>query len=198
MYVLVPRNAVQAAGFYNTLLKSDDPGIIIEVLNAYRIKERLPNNIADVTLPLGLPEILRTGSDMTLVTYGAMCRIAIDAAEKLSRSGIEIEIIDVQSLLPFDRHEMILESLKKTNRILFADEDVPGGTTAFMLQEVIEKQGGYYWLDSPPKTLSAQPHRPAYGSDGDYWSKPSAEDVFDAVYEMMHEASPDTYPTIFE
>jgi pyruvate/2-oxoglutarate/acetoin dehydrogenase E1 component len=198
MHVLVPRNAVQAAGFYNTLLKSDEPGIIVEVLNGYRLKERLPDNIGDICVPLGVPEILRPGTDVTLVTYGAMCRIALEAAEKLGQAGIETEIIDVQTLLPFDRLGLILESLKKTSRILFADEDVPGGTTAFMLQEVIEKQGGYTWLDSPPKTLSAQPHRPAYGSDGDYWSKPSVEDIFDAVYEIMHEASPREYPVLYQ
>ena len=195
--MLVPRNAVQAAGFYNTLLKAGDPGVIVEVLNGYRLKERLPANIGEICVPVGVPEILRTGSDITLVTYGAMCRIALEAAEKLSQSGIETEVIDVQSLLPFDRHGLILESFKRTNRILFVDEDVPGGTTAFMLQQVIEQQGGYTWLDSPPKTLTAQPHRPAYGSDGDYWSKPSVEDIFDAVYEMMHEASPREYPALY-
>jgi pyruvate/2-oxoglutarate/acetoin dehydrogenase E1 component len=179
------------------LLKSDEPGIIVEVLNGYRLKERLPDNIGDVCVPLGVPEILRPGTDVTLVTYGAMCRIVLEAAEKLGQAGIETEIIDVQTLLPFDRRGLILESLKKTSRILFADEDVPGGTTAFMLQEVIEKQGGFAWLDSPPKTLSAQPHRPAYGSDGDYWSKPSVEDIFDAVYEMMHEANPREYPALY-
>lgn len=197
MYVLVPRNAVQAAGFYNTLLKSDDPGVIIEVLNGYRLRERLPDNIGEITLPLGVPEILRSGSDATLVTYGAMCRIALEAAEKLNQVGIELEVIDVQSLLPFDRHSIILESLKKTSRIIFADEDVPGGATAYMLQDVIEKQGGYYWLDSVPRTISAKPHRPAYGSDGDYWSKPNAEDIFDAVYEMMNEVDPDAYPDFY-
>ena len=197
IYVLVPRNAVQAAGFYNTLLNSDDTGLIVEVLNAYRLKERLPDNIGEVTTPLGVPEILRQGTDVTIVTYGAMCRLALEAAEKLSQTGIETEVIDVQSLLPFDRHHLILESLKKTNRIIFADEDVPGGTTAYLMQEVIEKQGGYYWLDSPPCTLSAKAHRPAYASDGDYWSKPNVEDIFDAVYELMSEAQPDKYPGIY-
>ncbi|MBC8507977.1 MAG: transketolase [Anaerolineales bacterium] len=198
MYVLVPRNAVQAARFYNTLLKSDEPGIIVEVLNGYRLRERLPNNIGEITTPLGVPEILRTGSDVSLVTYGAMCRIAIDAAEKLNQVGIDLEIIDVQSLLPFDRHSIILESLKKTSRIIFADEDVPGGTTAYMMQEVIEKQAGYYWLDSAPRTLTAKAHRPAYGSDGDYWSKPSIEDIFDAVYEMMSDADPERFPAFYQ
>ncbi len=197
MYVLTPRNAVQAAGFYNTLLKSDEPGLIVEVLNGYRIKERLPDNIGEFTLPIGIPETLRRGDDLTIVTYGACCRIALDAAEKLNQVGIEAEIIDVQSLLPFDIHGKIQESLKKTNRIIFLDEDVPGGASAYMLQEVIEKQAGYYWLDAPPRTLSAQPHRPAYGSDGDYWSKPNVETIFDAAYEMMHEVDPLAYPPIY-
>ncbi|MCJ7703726.1 MAG: hypothetical protein MUO62_19270, partial [Anaerolineales bacterium] len=197
VHVLAPRNAVQAAGFYNTLLQSQDPGIVIEVLNAYRLKERLPENIGEITVPLGVPEVLRIGSDLTLVTYGAMCLIALQAADRLAQVGIQIEVIDVQSLLPFDRHGLILESLKKTNRILFTDEDVPGGTTAYMLQEVIEKGGGYYYLDSPPRTLPAQAHRPAYGSDGDYWSKPNTETIFDAVYEIMHEAGPGSYPALY-
>ena len=197
VYVLVPRNAVQAAGFYNTLLAADEPALMIEVLNGYRLKERLPDNIAEMMLPLGVPEVLRPGNDITLVTYGALCRIALEAAEQLAQIGIETEIIDVQSLLPFDRPGIILESLKKTSRIIFVDEDVPGGATAYMLQEVIEKQGGYYWLDSPPRTLSAKAHRPAYGSDGDYFSKPSAEDIFDAVYAIFTETEPDAYPDFY-
>ncbi|GAB1470560.1 alpha-ketoacid dehydrogenase subunit alpha/beta [Chloroflexota bacterium] len=194
MYVLVPRDMTHAAGFYNTLLKSDEPAIVIEVLNGYRVKERLPENIGEITLPLGVPETIRAGKDVTVVTYGACCRIVMDAADKLSKVGIEIEVMDVQSLLPFDIHGKIVESLKQTNRILFVDEDVPGGATAYMLQQVIEKQGGYFHLDSPAKTLSATAHRPAYGSDGDYWSKPNAETVFDSVYEMMHEVDPAAYP----
>jgi pyruvate/2-oxoglutarate/acetoin dehydrogenase E1 component/TPP-dependent pyruvate/acetoin dehydrogenase alpha subunit len=194
MYVLVPRDMTRAAGFYNTLLKADEPAIVVEVLNGYRIKERLPDNIGEMTVPLGVPEILRTGQDVTLVTYGACCRVVMDAADKLSKVGIDVEVIDVQTLLPFDLRGVILESLKKTNRILFIDEDVPGGTTAYMLQEVVEKQGGYFHLDSPARTLSATAHRPAYGSDGDYWSKPNAESIFDAVYEMMNEVDPDRYP----
>jgi len=194
MYMLVPRDMTRAAGFYNTLLKADEPAIIIEVLNGYRVKERLPSNIGEITIPLGVPEVLRKGRDVTVVTYGACCRIVLDAAEKLSKAGIDIEVIDIQSLMPFDIHGKIVESLKNTNRILFVDEDVPGGTTAYMMQEVIEKQGGYFHLDSPARTLSAKAHRPAYGSDGDYWSKPSAESVFDAVYEMMHEVDPNAYP----
>ena len=197
MYLLVPRDMTRAAGFYNTLLKADEPAIVVEVLNGYRVKERLPDNIGEVTVPLGVPEIIREGKDVTVVTYGACCRIVLDAADKLSKVGIDIEVIDVQSLLPFDIHGKIVESLKKTNRVLFVDEDVPGGTTAYMMQEVIEKQGGYFHLDSPAKTLSAKAHRPAYGSDGDYWSKPNAESVFDAVYEMMSEVDPTSYPKIY-
>ena len=194
MYVLVPRDMTRAAGFYNTLLKSDEPAIVVEVLNGYRVKERLPDNIAEMTLPLGVPETIREGKDATIVTYGACCRIVLEAADKLSKVGIEVEVIDVQSLMPFDIHSKIVESLKKTSRVLFVDEDVPGGTTAYMMQEVIEKQGGYFHLDSPARTLSAKAHRPAYGSDGDYWSKPNVETVFDAVYEMMSEVDPKQYP----
>ena len=196
MYVLVPRDMTRAAGFYNTLLKSDEPAIVVEVLNGYRVKEKLPDNIGEMTVPLGVPETIREGKDVTIVTYGACCRIVLDAADKLSKVGIESEVIDVQSLLPFDIHGQIVESLKKTNRILFVDEDVPGGTTAYMLQEVIEKQGGYFHLDSPARTLSGKAHRPAYGSDGDYWSKPNAETIFDMVYEMMNEVDPGQYPKI--
>ncbi len=196
IYLLVPRDMTRAAGFYNALLQADEPGLIIEVLNGYRVKEKLPDNVGEMTVPLGVPETIREGTDVTIVTYGACCRIALDAAQKLSATGIEAEVIDVQSLLPFDIHGRIVESLKKTNRVLFLDEDVPGGTSAYMLQQVIEKQGGYYHLDSEPKTLSGAEHRPAYGSDGDYWSKPNAETVFDAVYEMMHEVDPSAYPEI--
>ena len=194
--ILVPRDMTRAAGFYNTLLKADEPALIVEVLNGYRVKERLPDNIGEFTVPLGVPEVIREGSDVAIVTYGACCRIALDAADKLSKAGIEVEVIDVQSLMPFDIHGKIVESLKKTNRVLFVDEDVPGGTTAYMVQEVIEKQGGYFHLDSPARTLPGKAHRPAYGSDGDYWSKPSAESVFDAVYEMMNEVDPSSYPSI--
>lgn len=196
MNVLVPRDMTRAAGFYNTLLKANEPAVIVEVLNGYRVKERLPDNIGEFTVPLGVPEVIREGNDVTLVTYGACCRIALDTAEKLSKVGIDVEVVDVQSLLPFDIHGRIVESLKKTNRILFVDEDVPGGTSAYMMQEVIEKQGGYFYLDSPARTLSGKAHRPAYGSDGDYWSKPNAETMFDAVYEMMIEVDPSQYPAI--
>jgi pyruvate/2-oxoglutarate/acetoin dehydrogenase E1 component len=197
MHVLVPRDMTRAAGFYNTLLRAEEPALVIEVLNGYRIRERLPDNIGEFTVPLGVPETLRAGGDITLVTYGACCRIALEAANLLSEVGVDAEVIDVQSLLPFDIHGRILDSLKKTSRILFIDEDVPGGAAAYMLQEVIEKQGGYYWLDAPPRTLTAKPHRPAYGSDGDYWSKPNVEQVFDAAYEMMREVDPGAYPELY-
>ena len=197
IYVCVPRNMTQAAGIYNTLLQSDDSGIVVEVLNAYRQKEKLPANIGEITVPLGVPEVLREGTDVTVVTYGALCRIAIEAAEKLAEVGIEAEVIDVQTLLPFDRHGRIVESLKKTNRVLFVDEDVPGGATAYMMQQVLEVQGGYAWLDSAPKTLSGKEHRPAYASDGDYFSKPNRETIFEAVYDMLHEADPGSFPVFY-
>jgi 2-oxoisovalerate dehydrogenase E1 component len=198
MHMLVPRDMTRAAGFYNTLLQAEEPGLVIEVLNGYRLKERLPDNIGEFTVPLGIPEILRPGRDATLVTYGACCRISLEAADLLAKVGIEVEVIDIQSLLPFDLKGLILESLKKTSRILFVDEDVPGGTTAYMLQQVIERQGGYHWLDSAPRTIPAQPHRPAYGSDGDYWSKPNRDTIFEAVYEMMHEVNPGTYTMFYK
>ncbi len=198
MHVCVPRDMTRAVGFYNTLLQADEPAIVVEVLNGYRLKEKLPANIAELTVPLGVPELLRAGDDITIVTYGACCRIALEAAELLQKVNIECEVIDVQTLLPFDKNGRILDSLKKTNRILFLDEDVPGGTTAYMLQEVIEKQGGYHWLDSEPRTLTAKAHRPAYGSDGSYFSKPNVETVFDTVYELMNETSPQNYPLLYQ
>ena len=197
MHVLVPRDMTRAAGFYNTLLRSDEPGIVVEVLNGYRLKEKLPDNIGEMTVPVGVPEILREGTDVTVVTYGAMCRIVLEAADLLAQVGVEVEVIDVQSLLPFDINHTIVESLKKTSRIVFTDEDVPGGTTAYMMQTVLEKQKGYYWLDSEPRTLPAQPHRPAYGTDGDYFSKPNVETVFETVYDLMNEADPAAYPIFY-
>ncbi|MBV6440402.1 MAG: transketolase [Haliscomenobacteraceae bacterium CHB4] len=188
MHVCVPRNMTQAAGMYNTLLRGDDPAIVVEVLNGYRFKERLPDNISSFTVPLGVPEILRAGSDVTLITYGACVRVAEEASELLSRQGISVELIDVQTLLPFDLPQTCIESLKKTNRVLFLDEDFEGGASAYMLQQVLEKQDGYRWLDSQPVTLAAKPHRPAYGQDGDYHSKPQVEDVVEAIVEMMREA----------
>jgi pyruvate/2-oxoglutarate/acetoin dehydrogenase E1 component len=196
--VLVPRDMVRAAGFYNTLLQSDEPGIVVEVLNGYRIKEKLPDNIGEITVPLGVPEILRPGEDITLVTYGACCRIVMEAAEMLSKVGIDAEVIDVQSLLPFDIHGRISQSLEKTSRIIFIDEDVPGGTTAYMLQEVMEKQNSFWLLDSEPRTIPGQPHRPAYGSDGDYWSKPNVEQIFEVAYEVMNETNPASYPIFYK
>jgi 2-oxoisovalerate dehydrogenase E1 component len=190
VYVCAPRDMTRAAGFYNILLEGNDPAIVIEPLNGYRLKEKMPDNIGEFRLQLGIPEILNQGNDLTLVTYGSTVKIAIEAVKHLASHDISIELIDVQTLVPFDRNKIILESLKKTNRILFLDEDVPGGTTAYMMQEVLEKQHGWQHLDSPPKTLTAKEHRPAYTTDGDYFSKPSAEDVFDTIYEMMKEAVP--------
>jgi pyruvate/2-oxoglutarate/acetoin dehydrogenase E1 component len=197
MYVLVPRDMTRAAGFYNTLLQGDDPAVVVEVLNGYRLKEKLPANVGTFTIPLGVPEVVREGNDVTVVTYGACVPIAIEAARLIQETtGSEVEVIDVQSLLPFDVHSSIVESLKKTNKVLFLDEDVPGGATAYMMQEVLEKQGGFYWLDAPPKTLAAAEHRAAYGRDGDYWSKPSVETVFDAVYELLRETDPASHPAL--
>jgi pyruvate/2-oxoglutarate/acetoin dehydrogenase E1 component/TPP-dependent pyruvate/acetoin dehydrogenase alpha subunit len=193
IYVCSPRDMTRAAGFYNTLLEGNDPAIVIEPLNGYRLKEKLPDNIGEFRLELGIPEILKEGTDLTIVTYGSTVKIAMEAVKHLAAHDISVELIDVQTLMPFDRKKLIIESLKKTNRILFLDEDVPGGTTAYMLQEVVEKQGGWQYLDSPPKTLTAKEHRPAYTTDGDYFSKPSAEDVFDVVFQMMKEAEPEKY-----
>lgn len=195
--VLVPRDMTQAAGFYNTMLQSDDPALIIECLNGYRLKERIPDNIGDFTVPLGVPEVIREGSDVTVVTYGSMCRIVTQAAQELEEVGISVEVIDVQSLLPFDVHHSIVDSVKKTNRVIFADEDVPGGASAYMMQKVVEEQGAYRFLDSEPGTIAAKEHRPAYASDGDYWSKPSVETVFDKVYGMMSEVDPNGYPELY-
>ncbi len=194
IYVCVPRNMTQAAGFYNTLLEGDDPGLVVEVLNGYRLKEKLPANIGELRVPLGVPEVIREGTDVTVVTYGACCRIALDAAQKLAELGIETEVVDVQTLLPFDLSGKIVESLKKTSRVLFLDEDVPGGASAYMMQQVLERQGGFAWLDGAPRTLTGKEHRPSYGSDGDYFSKPNRESVFEAVYEIMNEADPAAFP----
>jgi pyruvate/2-oxoglutarate/acetoin dehydrogenase E1 component/TPP-dependent pyruvate/acetoin dehydrogenase alpha subunit len=197
MHVCVPRDMTQAAGFYNTLLRSDEPAIVIECLNGYRLKERIPSNVGEFTLPLGQPETLRVGADITIVTYGSMCRIVMDAAKQLAEVGISAEVIDVQTLLPFDTQHVIADSLQKTGRVLFADEDVPGGATAYMLQQVLDEQGAYRFLDSAPRCIAAQAHRPPYGSDGDYFSKPNVEDVFDAVYELLSEAEPKRFPEIY-
>lgn len=196
MLVLVPRNMVQAAGFYNTLFKSDDPALVVECLNGYRLKEKLPDNVGEFCVPVGQPEILQEGTDVTIVTYGSMCRVVMEAAAELETKGISCEVIDVQSLLPFDVHHTIVESLKKTNRVVFADEDVPGGATAFMMQQVLEVQKGYQYLDSTPLTITAKEHRPAYGSDGDYFSKPNPEEIFERVYELVSEAEPSRFPSL--
>ena len=195
--VLVPRDMTQAAGFYNTMLKSDDPALIIECLNGYRLKERIPDNISEFTVPLGQPEVLREGDDVTIITYGSMCRVILQAAQELEEVGISVEVIDVQTLLPFDVDHRIVESLKKTNRVVFADEDVPGGASAYMMQKVLEEQSGYFHLDSQPVTIAAKEHRPAYASDGDYFSKPNTETVFDKVYELMNEVNPAKFPKIY-
>ncbi|MCX6248141.1 MAG: thiamine pyrophosphate-dependent enzyme [Bacteroidetes bacterium] len=197
VYVLAPRNMTQAAGFYNTMLASDDPALIIEPLNGYRLKEKMPVNIGEYRIPLGIPEILTKGSDLTIVTYGACVRVAMEAVQQLKDFRISVELIDVQTLLPFDRNRIILESLKKTNKIVFFDEDVPGGATAYMIQKVLEEQGGFRYLDAEPRTLTANDHRPAYSTDGDYFSNPNAEDLFDLVYEIMHNHSPARYPTLY-
>lgn len=198
IYILVPRNMVQAAGFYNTMLRSDDAALIIESLNGYRLKERVPENVGEFTVPLGQPEILREGSDVTIVTYGSMCRIVLEAADQLAAQfAISCEVIDVQSLLPFDLPHTIVASLKKTNRVIFADEDVPGGASAYMMQKVLEEQGGYYYLDAKPVTISAAANRPAYGSDGDYYSKPNVENVFDKVYALMAEYDPARFKDLY-
>ncbi len=187
MYICVPRNFVQAAGMYNTLLQSDDPGLVIESLNGYRLKERLPDNMGEYTVPLGVPEVITEGEDVTLVTYGSCVRIAQEAVATLEEQGVSVELIDVQTLLPFDLEHVILESLKKTSRIVFLDEDVAGGGTAYMMQEVLEKQGGYQYLDAKPKTITSKEHRPPYGSDGDYFSKPNLEDIIEVLLEVVSE-----------
>lgn len=197
VYVLVPRNMTQAAGFYNTIMQSDDTALIIEPLNGYRLKEVLPDNIGEFTVPLGKPDIIREGNDVTLVTYGSCVRIAEDAADQLKEYGISVELIDVQTLLPFDIQHSLVESLKKTNKIVFFDEDLPGGATAYMMQKVLEEQNGYLYLDANPGTVTAREHRAAYSSDGDYFSNPNAEDVFDAVYEIMHQHNPQRYPDLY-
>lgn len=197
LYVLVPRNMTQAAGFYNTMLRADDPCLIIECLNGYRLKEKLPDNIGEFALPLGVPEVLREGTDVTVVTYGSMCRVVLEAAHDLEEYGISCEVIDVQTLLPFDINHLILDSIKKTNRVVFADEDVPGGATAFMMQKVLEEQRAYHHLDSVPVTITAKEHRPAYGSDGDYFSKPNPETIFERIYELMRETNPGRFPLLY-
>ncbi|WP_375324557.1 thiamine pyrophosphate-dependent enzyme [Flagellimonas sp. GZD32] len=196
MYILTPRNMTQAAGFYNTLMKSDEPALIIESLNGYRLKEKMPSNLGEFCTPIGKVETMKEGSDITLLSYGSTLRIVESVAHDLLEVGIDAEVIDAQSLLPFDLDHDVVKSLQKTNRLLVIDEDVPGGCSAYLLQEVVENQGGYKFLDSAPQTLTAKAHRPAYASDGDYFSKPNAEDIFEKVYEIMHEVDPKSYPPL--
>ena len=197
MHVCVPRNLTQSAGFYNLLLKGDDPAIVIEPLNGYRIKEKMPENLGEFTTPLGIPEILSEGTDITMVSYGSTCNVAMQAVKQLQEVGISVELVDVRTLLPFDINHSIVESLKKTNRLLIVDEDVPGGGSAFILDKILVEQKGYYHLDSEPKTLTSRAHRPAYGTDGDYFSKPNAEDIFDAAYAIMNEVDENQFPEIY-
>lgn len=197
IYVCVPRDMTRAAGFYNTLLQGEDPGLVIEPLNGYRLREARPDNPGAYRIPLGVPEVLRAGTDVTLVTYGSCVRIGMEAVQQLEQIGISVELIDVQTLLPFDVHHTILDSVKKTNRVVFFDEDVPGGATAYMMQKVLEEQKAYYYLDARPVTVTARDHRPAYGTDGDYFSNPNAEDVYEAIYALMGEAHPDKFPPIY-
>jgi len=197
LHLCVPRNMTQAAGMYNTLLRADEPALVIECLNGYRLKEMMPENVGDYTVPLGKAEIIRTGTDITIVSYGSTLRVIEEAAEELAEMGIQVEIIDPQTLLPFDHEHLCAASLKKTNKLLVVDEDVPGGGSAYILQQVLETQGGYYHLDGQPQTLTAKAHRTPYGTDGDYFTKPSVDDVVELVYNMMHEYNKTKFPAIF-
>ncbi|MDP4826822.1 MAG: transketolase, partial [Flavobacteriales bacterium] len=196
IHVCVPRNMKEAAGMYNTLLKSDEPALVVECLNGYRLKEALPTNLGEFCTPLGKPEVVRQGTDVTVVSYGSTFNICAQAAEMLEELGVSVELIDIRTLLPFDVDHDIVKSLAKTNRVVFIDEDVPGGATAFMLDQVLNVQKGYEMLDSRPATLTAKPHLPPYGTDGDYFSKPSVDDVVEVVYNLMYEANPSAYPAL--
>ena len=197
IHLCVPRNMTQAAGFYNTLLQGDEPALVIECLNGYRLKEKMPENPGEFTLPLGEIEVVKEGKDITIVSYGSTLKIVLEAAEELLSMGISAEVIDAQTLMPFDIKMDCIKSLEKTNKLLIIDEDVPGGASAFILQDILERQNGYFYLDAQPKTLTSVAHRPPYGSDGDYFSKPSVDDVIEKVYGMMQEANPAKYPQIF-
>jgi pyruvate/2-oxoglutarate/acetoin dehydrogenase E1 component/TPP-dependent pyruvate/acetoin dehydrogenase alpha subunit len=197
IHVLVPRNMTKAAGFYNALLETDEPALIVECLNGYRLKEKMPSNMGEFKTPIGVVETMKEGKDITLVSYGSTLRLVEQAAKELLEAGIDCEIIDIQSLLPFDVNKDIAKSIAKTNRLLVIDEDVPGGASAYILQQIIDEQSAYEHLDSKPQTLAAKAHRPAYGTDGDYFSKPSVEDIYEKVYAMMHEVSPEKYPALF-
>jgi pyruvate/2-oxoglutarate/acetoin dehydrogenase E1 component len=196
LYIAVPRNMTQAAGFYNTLFRGDNPGVVIEVLNGYRLKERVPDNLGEFTVPLGLPEVLKEGTDATVVTYGACCGIALDAARALEELGASCEVIDVQTLNPFDINQTIVGSVEKTHALICLDEDVPGGASAFMLQQILEVQQGWWHLDAAPRTLAASPNRPAYGPDGDYFTKPNRESIVTSVYELLRERQPWRFPSL--
>lgn len=197
IHVLVPRNMTKAAGFYNTLLETDEPALVVECLNGYRLKEKMPTNLGEFKTPIGVVETIKEGNDITIVSYGSTLRIVEQAAKELLEVGIDVEIIDAQSLLPFDVNHDTVKSIAKTNRLLVVDEDVPGGASAYLLQQIIDEQNGYQYLDSQPQTLASKAHRPAYGTDGDYFSKPSAEDIFEKVYAIMHEAKPEQYPSLY-
>ena len=196
IHVLVPRNMTKAAGFYNTLLECDEPALIVECLNGYRLKEKMPTNIGEFKTPLGVVETIKEGTDITLVSYGSTLRIVEQAVKELQEVGIDAEIIDIQSLLPFDLNHDIAKSVEKTNRLMIIDEDVSGGASAYLLNEILNAQGAYQFLDSQPKTVTARAHRPAYGTDGDYFSKPSSEDIFEAIYNVMHEVNPNDFPKL--
>ncbi|MCA1763038.1 MAG: transketolase, partial [Flavobacteriales bacterium] len=197
MVICVPRNMVTAAGFYNGLIRSDDPALVVEPLNGYRTKEPKPTNLGEYTIPFGVPEIVREGTDITILSYGSTCNLAETACKELAELDIHAELIDARTLLPFDKEHIVAESLSKTNRLLIVDEDVPGGASAFLLDEVVNKQKGYFHLDSQPVTLTAKAHRPAYGSDGDYFSKPNIEDIVETAYAIMRESNPEKFPSIY-
>ena len=196
IYILTPRNMTQAAGFYNMLMKIKQPALVIESLNGYRVKEKMPLNLGEFTVPIGKIETILDGKDITVISYGSTLRIVENTAKRLLQEGISVEIIDLQCLIPFDIKNEIKESIRKTNRLLIIDEDVPGGASAYILHELVNKQNIFNLLDSAPKLLTAKAHRPAYGGDGDYFSKPSEDDIFDAAYEIMNECDPDKYPLI--
>ncbi|HRN98277.1 MAG TPA: transketolase C-terminal domain-containing protein, partial [Flavobacterium sp.] len=197
IHVLVPRNMTKAAGFYNALLETDEPALIVECLNGYRLKEKLPTNLGEFKTPIGEVEVIKEGSDLTVVSYGSTLRLVEQAARELLEKGIDVEIIDAQSLLPFDIKKDVVKSVAKTNRLLVVDEDVPGGASAYLLQQILEEQNAYQYLDSKPETLAAKAHRPAYGTDGDYFSKPSAEDIYERIYAIMQDAYPEKYPSLY-
>jgi len=197
LHICVPRDMTQAAGMYNTLLRGDEPALVIECLNGYRLKEKLPTNVGEFTVPLGKAEILSEGSDITVVSYGSTLRIVMEAVPELAKMGINVEVIDPQTLYPFDTDNLCGASLKKTSKLLVVDEDVPGAGSAYIMQRILEAQGGYYALDAQPRSLTAKEHRPPYGSDGDYFTKPSLDDVIDTVYSMMSEANPAKFPAIY-